>query len=219
MDEWMEMIKSLPNEKASGPTKISNEMLKKADEAIHKNLLFLTNLCLITGNIPSEWRIVLLYPIPKMMEWKYTLINTRLIILLETIRKVITKIVTKKLSNIITQHNILKGENHAVLSNSLTEVPLRIINTCMEDAKRSNKELQLTFQDLSKAYNRVDFDMLRLVMSRIKIPCILQDFIVNLFSNSYNKVIHPNGISDEFTSLIGIDQGGDTFSITLDNIL
>ncbi|CAB5154977.1 unnamed protein product [Rhizophagus irregularis] len=84
IEEWRDMINSLPNDKASGPSKISNEMLKKAGDNTHKNLLFLANLCLTTGDIPSEWRTALLYPIPKTMEWEYTLTKTRPIILLET---------------------------------------------------------------------------------------------------------------------------------------
>ncbi|CAB5380874.1 unnamed protein product [Rhizophagus irregularis] len=46
--EWRDMINSLPNDKASGPSKISNEMLKKAGDNTHMNLLFLANLCLTT---------------------------------------------------------------------------------------------------------------------------------------------------------------------------
>ncbi|CAB4376829.1 unnamed protein product [Rhizophagus irregularis] len=86
------------------------------------------------------------------MEWEYTLTKTQPIILLETVRKVITKIITKKLSKIIAECNILKGGNHAALPGGSTEVPLKIINACIEDAKRSNNEIWLTFQDLSKAY-------------------------------------------------------------------
>ncbi|PKK60657.1 hypothetical protein RhiirC2_793009, partial [Rhizophagus irregularis] len=50
IEEWRDMINSLPNDKASGPSKISNEMLKKAGDNTHTNLLFLANLCLTTGD-------------------------------------------------------------------------------------------------------------------------------------------------------------------------
>lgn len=96
-----------------------------------KIMLKLVNLCIQVGNIPKEWRYALLYPIPKTMDWKYLLTKTRLIILLETLRKVVVKIITKRLSKTIIDHNILKGGNHTKLPEGSTEAPLRIINTYM----------------------------------------------------------------------------------------
>ncbi|GBC51848.2 ribonuclease H-like domain-containing protein [Rhizophagus irregularis DAOM 181602=DAOM 197198] len=125
----------------------------------------ITNLCLQVGDIPEKWKHALLYPIPKTMDWEYSLIKTRPIILLETLRKVVVKIVTKRLSKVIAERNILKGGNHARLPGGSTEAPLRIINTCIEDAKKNNKEL-------------------------------------------YKKsVIKEKGITKQYTSIIGIDQG------------
>ncbi|GBC53991.2 hypothetical protein RIR_jg15967.t1 [Rhizophagus irregularis DAOM 181602=DAOM 197198] len=111
------------------------------------------------------------------MNWEYSLTKTRPIILLETLRKVLVKIVTKRLSKVIAERNILKGGNHAGLPGGSTEAPLRIINTCIEDAKKNNKELWLTFQDLSKAYD------------------------------SKKSVIKEKGIMKQYTTIIGIDQG------------
>ncbi|EXX65110.1 Tbingi protein [Rhizophagus irregularis DAOM 181602=DAOM 197198] len=46
---------------------------------------------------------------------------------------------TLLLSKVIAERNILKGGNHAGLPGGSTEAPLRIINTCIEDAKKNNR--------------------------------------------------------------------------------
>ncbi|GBC00803.1 hypothetical protein RclHR1_03980019 [Rhizophagus clarus] len=115
IEEWRKVIIDLPKEKASGPSKIFNELLQHMGPNMFKFTLQLANLCLTTGDIPAEWRDALLYPISKTMEWEHQLTKTRPITLLETIRKAVVKIITQKLSQIIANNNILKEENHAAL--------------------------------------------------------------------------------------------------------
>ena len=83
---------------------------------------------------------------------------------------------------------------------------MRIINSCIEDAKEYNKEIWLTFQDLSKAYDWIDLNMLKLAMKRIKIPELIIKLILNLFTDSKKAIIGNNRIFEKFTSIIGIDQ-------------
>ncbi|GES75537.1 hypothetical protein GLOIN_2v1766738 [Rhizophagus clarus] len=110
------------------------------------------------------------------MEWKHQFTKTRPITLLETIRKAVVKIITQKLSQIITNNNILKGKNHVALP------------------------------DLSKAYDRVDIKILELVLNKIKIPKRIVQLFVNLFSNSRKAVITTTRITQFYKALIGIDQ-------------
>jgi hypothetical protein len=121
--------------------------------------------------------------------------------------KAFIKILTKKLSYIIYDKNILKGSNHAALPKELTKIPIRIINSILEDAKENNKKLWVMFQDLSKAYDRINRDMLFKAMKRIKIPDTIINLIINLFKNSKKSVIAYYGVTDFYEMLIEIDQG------------
>ena len=85
--------------------------------------------------------------------------------------------------------------------------PLKIINAIIEDARANKKELWIMFQDMSKAYDRVNPFMLNLAMARLKFPHPLRVFILNLFCNRKNQVITQHGLTDPYDVLIGIDQG------------
>ncbi|GBC04771.1 hypothetical protein RclHR1_05860009 [Rhizophagus clarus] len=122
-------------------------------------------------------------------------------------KKVVVKIVTQKLSHIIANNNILKGGNHAALPGNSTEVPIRIMNLIMEDAKVKKKPLWILFQDLSKAYDRVDIKMLELTFNKIKISKRIVQLFVNLFSDSRKAVITTTRTTQFYKALIGIDQG------------
>src|ERR1700729_1856473 len=91
--------------------------------------------------VPTKWKLSQLYPIPKPSDWNYDFNNTRPILLLETLRKIVTKVITTRLSNVCSQHNILQGPNFAGLKGESTSEPIHTLNNIMEDTRKRNKEL------------------------------------------------------------------------------
>ena len=148
-----------------------------------------------TGLTPTNWKYALLYPIPKPMEWECDVNKTRPIVLLEIFRKVFSKIITGRLSKILTTHKILKGNNYAGLPGGSTFELIRSLNMIMEDAKCNDKNLMIYFQDMSKAYDRVNIPILKKAMARIKIPDNLIELITGLFKDRENSVITDNGFT------------------------
>ncbi len=73
------------------------------------------------------------------MEWQCDIIKTRLLTLLDTIRKVIMKIVTNYLSQVMTCYKILKENNFIRLLEGFMEILIKIMNMILEDAKKHNK--------------------------------------------------------------------------------
>jgi hypothetical protein len=98
MEEFLVIISHLPNGKASGPTGISNEMIKKCDNSLLLVIKHLFEICINLQDIPNEWKIASVYPIPKPKEWQCKLNNTRPITLLETLQKAFTKIINGRLT-------------------------------------------------------------------------------------------------------------------------
>ncbi|PKK58399.1 DNase I-like protein, partial [Rhizophagus irregularis] len=121
LQEWSDVLSSMPNNEASGPSKISYEMLKHlSGEALEFSLL-LANACLSRGDIPADWREAVVYPIPKPHDFDAQLKNTRPITLLETVRKCVIKVVTNCLSTILADNTILRGGNFAGLPSGSTD--------------------------------------------------------------------------------------------------
>ena len=76
-----------------------------------------------------------------------------------------------------------------------------------EDAKEKKNEIWILFQDMSKAYDRVNIFMLQKALQRLKIPDTFNSLITNLFTQRKNRVFTAVGTTSPYDVLIGIDQG------------
>ncbi len=90
--------------------------------------------------------------------------------------------------NIFISHSILKGYNFAVLLYSSTFELLKIIDNLLYDTKVYKKKIWILFQDMSKAYDRVNIFILQHTMNWLKIPLLFINLIINLFINRTNQV-------------------------------
>ncbi|GBC25651.2 hypothetical protein RIR_jg41468.t1 [Rhizophagus irregularis DAOM 181602=DAOM 197198] len=210
LQEWSDVISSMPNNKASGPSKISYEIIKHlSGEALDFSLL-LANTCLSRGDIPADWREAVVYPIPKPHDFDAQLKNTRPITLLETVRKCVVKVVTNRLSTILADNNILKGSNFAGLPGGSTDVPIKMLDAIIHQQKydsTDDQELWIVSQDISKAFDSMDLNMLKLALDRLHISALLVRFILNLFTRRNNKIITCHGNTFAYRVRVGIDQG------------
>ncbi|GBC08839.1 hypothetical protein RclHR1_08410012 [Rhizophagus clarus] len=207
LDEWIENIKSLPNNKATGPSGISYKMLKNLNEDNQFFLHAFICVCMDLNDIPDEWKKATIYPISKLKPFFANLTNTRLITLLETPWKAFISLLNRRLSRILKNNNVLKGNQFAALPGNSTFEPICMINEILQDAKENNKELWLLSQNLGKAYDHVNIFMLEKAMERIKIPSNFIKTISSLFKNRQNQVITAYGLTNPYDVLIGIDQG------------
>ena len=71
------------------------------------------------------------------------------------------RLLNNRLADTFVKNSILKGNQFAGLPGGSTFEPLRILQSIMEDAKEQKQEIWVLFQDLSKAYDRVNIFMLK----------------------------------------------------------
>jgi hypothetical protein len=158
--EFDKAIQILLTNKSPGPSKIPNEMWKKAPSLIKKMLHNLLNECIDQQDTPTDWKRSTIILIPKKETWGGNLKNTRPITLIETGRKLLTRILTSRISKTCSEYDILKGDNFSVLKNMSISAPIQIINFAIEHATKNKKELWLVMQDMKKAYNLVGTNQL-----------------------------------------------------------
>ncbi|KAG9298276.1 hypothetical protein G9A89_002764 [Geosiphon pyriformis] len=93
----------------------------------------------------EEWRIAQVILIPKPKEWSGNIDITRPITLIESTRKILTKILIARILKACELHNVLKGYNTSVLKNTSTAVPIHVINAIAEHAREFDNEAWFTF--------------------------------------------------------------------------
>ena len=206
-DEWYRILDRLPNDKATGPSSISNEMLKHLGPHSRKYLWLIICGCLQISSIPARWNFAYVYPIPKPKPWEFDLNNTRPITLLECPRKAFVKLLNTRLASVIVQYNILKGTNFAGLPFKSTFDPIHIIDNIKHDAIINKSELWVLLQDMSKAYDRVNVFTLVKAMERLRIPFGFINIIMKLFIPRLNRIFTAHGNTDPYVVVSGIDQG------------
>jgi hypothetical protein len=148
-----------------------------------------------------------MYPIPKLKDWNFNVNITRLILLLECERKLMVKLFTNRLSYLCSAHNVLRGYNFVALKGRSTSIPIHTINNVLEDARETNKELWIAFQDMAKAFDSVGLLPLRRALQRIRISQPAINFIIDLFDQRNIRIITAHGLSKGFVAQDGIDQG------------
>jgi len=118
-----------------------------------------------------------------------------------------TKIMTNRLASILHRFKILKGNNYAGLPGGSCHTPIHVLESLIHDSASLDKLIFIFLQDISKAFDSIDINMLEHAMDRLKIPKAFIKLTLNLFTNRSNRVITANGLSDPYKVKIGIDQG------------
>ena len=106
----------------------------------------------------------------------------------------------------MTKHSILKGNNFAGLPGGSTETLIKLMKMILEDAKAHKKLIWILLQDLSKAYNRVDLNILRKAMTHLKILLECINFIISFFIHHKNAILIISRLSEYYDVKIRIDQ-------------
>ncbi|EXX56414.1 hypothetical protein RirG_216500 [Rhizophagus irregularis DAOM 197198w] len=104
-------------------------ILRKRNTKSIEQDAFWSNIYRPKGVVPEQWKQSLIHPIPKLQKFDYILANTRPIALLDNIRKSVTKLLTNRLSTILTNNKV---------------IPLRLMNDIIEDARENGRELWVT---------------------------------------------------------------------------
>ena len=136
------MPKNLANNKAPGPDKIPNIILKNMPENFHKLLFLFFSHCYKQHQIPTSWKTsltILLYK--KGDPSQFT--NHRPIALANTIYKLFTSTLTSILSTYGKKHQILHDSQEGFILERSTSRQLQLIIATLEDARFTKQDIYI----------------------------------------------------------------------------
>ena len=158
-EEVIKAVNSLKNNKSPGPDNISAEQLKHCPDIIYQHIADIFNEIAETGSYPEEINKGILIPLQKPGKEKGKVENLRPIILLNMIRKILSKIILDriitKLDNEIpiTQSAYRKGRG-------TTENVFTFKILAEKAISEENCEIYLRLLDMSKAFDSVNRTLL-----------------------------------------------------------
>ena len=198
VQELTDIIRQLPHNKAPGPTDITYDDIKLfQDPEVIRRLCNTINRCYKERRIPETAKLAQIINLPKE-EYKGSLDKLRPITLLDTLRKLLSLIITRRITKVIDTHDILKGYNYGFRTGRSTADNLRILRLIIEDANHL---------DIYKAYDSVPYDAVEKSLKRLQIPEELVQLIMTIMKDRKLTISTPYGATEEFIPQKGLPQG------------
>jgi endonuclease/exonuclease/phosphatase (EEP) superfamily protein YafD len=212
---WSEIVtelKSTRKLKASGDDMIPSELYKIVENEttptsnLAKIIYWIVNSAYLSGEMPDEWKTSTIVPIFKKGDPMDTN-NYRGIALINTMLKIICKVIAKRLQIIIENHSLIRREQVGFLR----EEECLGQATCLIEAcqRRKNEGLDtvVLFLDLKKAYDMVPHTRLIQKLKASGIGNTMLRFINNMYEETHMKVRVDNETTSSFKYSRGVRQG------------
>ncbi|KAG0436791.1 Retrovirus-related Pol polyprotein from type-1 retrotransposable element R2 [Dictyocoela muelleri] len=166
-NDFLEIIKSLPDWKACGPDKIYNHFIK-ITKPLHQHIKkFIISSINNHNNIPAELCEGNTYLIPKV-KLVTSPSQFRPISCMNTLYKLFTKIITKFLTKFVTDNEIISINQLGTVKNCLGAKEQAIFNNYIN--KETENKLYSAWFDISKAFDNIELELLISTLKRFKIP-------------------------------------------------
>lgn len=205
-EEVQSTLKSLAVGKAAGPDSISNRLLKELSVPLAKPLAELFNFSLRTGKVPKSWKEANITPVHKKDD-PSLVSNYRPISLLNTLGKVLEKIVHKHLFNYCRDNNLITTFQSGFVPGDSTVNQLTDLYNTFCKALDEGKEVRAIFCDISKAFDRVWHRGLLYKLRRAGITGSLLSWFSNYLQDRQQRVVLPGATSEWSPVRAGVPQG------------
>ena len=205
-EEVLEILKSLPTNKGTGPASIPLKFLLIVADLIIVPLCNLINVSFSTGVFPDILKIAKVIPLHKGGSTQ-ELNNFRPISLLSIFDKIMEKLMHRRLYSFIKEHNILFQNQFGFRKGSSTSHSLIEITEKIKESIDNGKFGCGIFIDLKKAFDTVNHKILLSKLDHYGIRGTALKWFESYLSNRKQYVFY-NGISSETKSITcGVPQG------------
>jgi len=205
-EEIVKVSKKMKNNKACGIDQITNEYIKYSLPIILPILNKLFNKILDTGVMPEDWVTGIIVPLYKKGDKKDPA-NYRGITLLSCIGKMFTSILNARLSQFISDNDILLENQTGFRHGYSTMDHCFLIKHLIEICKLNKKKLYCAFVDFKQAFDRVWRQGLWFKLKNIGVSGKFYDIVLNMYQNIKSCVMVNGKMGDYFVTNLGVRQG------------
>ncbi|KAG0435393.1 LINE-1 retrotransposable element ORF2 protein, partial [Dictyocoela muelleri] len=198
-----EIINTLPNWKSAGIDKIYNFFIKNINSTRRILINEIQRLCASPCDIPEYLFKTITYMFPKKSSSKPS--DYRPISCMSNIYKIITKVLSKNLYNILEINGIISQNQLGVRKNTMAAKEQVLFNHLINVIK--NFKLKTIWFDVQKAYDSIPYDYVTGILERLNIPENYVNLMKRLQKNLILNIHLGTSMIGEIRPKRGILQG------------
>lgn len=168
--EFAKVLKGKKNHSAPGVTGISYDILKQLNLGMQDKIWEMLSRIFVSENIPEEWRVAEVRPIPKKDRNYHQPSDRRPIALLNVEIKLINGAVKNRLSEIAEIKGLIPELSFGFQKHRSASTCVAYVVNKIHEAKEQNQEVIVTFIDVSMAYDSVDTSILLETLVKMGVP-------------------------------------------------
>lgn len=204
VDEIYQAIKKLKNKLTSGPDLIPSFVVKDCGYILAEPLCHLFNMSLQSATFPDKWKLAKLCPIFKSGDLS-KIDNYRGISILSNFAKVFEIVLYNRIYP--STKYILSPYQHGFVSNRSTVSNLATFSHFVSNELDNKCQVDVIYTDFSKAFDKVDHDLLCEKLLNIGFSNQLVSFFLSYFCRREQFVTYNGFNSQMIIATSGVPQG------------
>ena len=197
---------SIQERKSNGPDDIPNWVLKNFASIIYRPVCSVFNSSISQGCVPSLWKCANVIPINKVPRPSSIENDFRPISLTPVLSKVLEGFVFDWLAEIIMPY-VDPFQFGCVKKSSTTHALVHLIHRWLAATETPQTVVRSCLIDFSKAFDRIDHNILLNKLQLLNVPPILLNWCANFLQNRQQRVLLQSSISSWKPVSAGVPQG------------
>ena len=192
--DFEEAIRKSKTNSAAGMTGVSYNMLKKLPGVLVANLHKCLSRIWASKSTPEWWTQKWCVPIPKNPQDITNVANLRPLMLVDAVRKIWCKLLLRKILVAWKKYDALRHTQHGFCGGKSTMTASLLFINMLEDAIENDAPAHVCSWDITRAFDSVAKNIMRLAWSRLGVPQEWVEWLVAMDVNGLTVVRTPKAI-------------------------